>query len=139
MKKILLKMKKLLIIIFLLPNILSAQVHTEWGAGYEHVPVGKIAMGYTTGKIMMEAMVLPGLSRKINANTYYGVQAGINLKNIVPSVGYFYNYRSADDVSLNKWVGLTAGIKVIVFKYFYAEVIYINKNALATAGFHADL
>ena len=107
--------KALFLVVILLASLTSfSQAFVDFGAGAAKVisskkvpdcvvPVMKISAGYQFGNIVTEAVLQPSITRKVNAPSYFGLKAGYNLNGFIPSIGALYNYRNADDVSMNRW------------------------------------
>src|SRR5665647_2799393 len=127
-------MKKLFFILLLLPAIVGAQVHFGLGAGYDvskSKPLANINIGYTaSNNIMIEAVMQPAITRAVNSDHYFGGKIGYNIHNLVPAVGYYYNYKNADDKAMNKWIGVGYSLKYILPVNdnggLYAEALYLN-------------
>lgn len=104
------------------------------------IPVGKISAGYQfDNNLVAEAVLQPSITRIVNAPCYLGAKAGYNFHGLVPSIGALYNYRNADDVSMNRWemgcalkyqneIGENGGL--------YVEAMYTRSSIQLTAGFH---
>lgn len=134
-------MKKLFIILSFLPLASMAQLRMGMGAGYDasnHKCIGNINFNYTaTNNAVIEAVMQPSLTRHINAANYFGMKAGYSFHNIIPSIGYYYNYSSADDKGMNKWVGVGYSLKYmkdIQRGGVFAEGDYINKTIQVITG-----
>jgi len=136
-------MKNLLFVLLLSPLISMAQPYAEMGSGIEtvhHRPLMKISAGYELNKVSVEAVEQVTITRATNSNNYFGLKTGYNIHNFIPGVGYYYNYRTADDKTQNH---ATPGFSL---KYVldlndrggvYAEGNYVEKSFQVTFGFHA--
>jgi hypothetical protein len=103
------------------------------------VPVMKISAGYQFGNIVTEGVLQPAITRETNAPAYLGAKLGYNLHGFIPSIGALYNYRNADDVSMNKWeVGyaLKYQLRVNDNGGLFAEAMYTNSSYSITGGFN---
>lgn len=128
-----------------------SQAHVDFGFGAANViasekneaylaPVMKISAGYQfENNIDIEGMIQPSLTRKVNTSNYLGLKAGYNFQGLLPSVGYLYNYRNADDVSMNRWeaaFALKYQFEVNDNGGLYIEALYTKSSYQATVGFH---
>lgn len=146
-----------LLIILLFPLLSFSQAHLDFGggAGFEKlsyvnekgqivnntflVPAMKISAGYQIGNIVTEAIMQPSITNHVNRSCYFGFKAGYNFRNIIPQIGYLYNYRNSDDISMNRWqVGyaLKYQIKVNDNGGLFAEAMYTASSYSLTAGFN---
>jgi hypothetical protein len=143
--------KVLMLAIILLTSFHSfAQAHIDFGGGIASVTsaqkvessnaaVMKISGGYQFGNIVTEAVIQPSLSRGVNTPCYLGAKIGYNIQGLIPSIGYLYNYRNADDVSMNRWeVGYALKYQFEVGENggIYIEGMYTKSAIELTAGFH---
>jgi hypothetical protein len=99
----------------------------------------KISAGYQFRNVVAEAVMQPAISRKTNTPCYLGAKIGYNLHGLIPSIGYLYNYRNADDVSMNRWeVGYALKYQFQINDNggLFAEVLYTKSSYQLTAGFH---
>lgn len=133
-------MKFFLFLLFIIPLLSRAQFHANFGAGYgNHNPAFQLSAGYQVNKAVMEGTIISSLGRHVNSDHYFGAKAGYEVGNFVPSVGYYFNYRNADDKQQNH---AAAGFSLKYLLHvndnggFYAEALYIEKNIFITAGFH---
>lgn len=129
--------------LFMIPSFLFAQAHVDFGGGIvksqDVFPVMKISVGYQFNNVVTEALMQPAVTRKVNAPRYFGLKAGYNFHNIITSVGYLYNYKSADDKRMNGWdigYALEYQIQVNDNGGVYIEGMYVGGNYELTAGFH---
>ena len=137
-------MKKLIIsIALIIPIITFGQAHFDMGYGIvkseSTFPVMKISAGYEINKVVTEIIMQPAITRKVNAPSYFGLKAGYNFHNLIPSIGYLYNYKSADNKRMNSWgigYGLKYQIQVNDNGGVYIEGMYVGGNYELTAGFH---
>ena len=132
-----------LAMIVLMPLLSHAQAHLDFGGGIvksqDVFPVMKISVGYQINNVVTEALMQPAVTRKVNAPRYFGLKAGYNFHNIIPSIGYLYNYKSADDKRMNGWdigYALKYQIQENDNGGVYIEGMYVNCNYELTAGFH---
>jgi hypothetical protein len=126
-----------------------SQIHIDFGGGVANViqsekvqsvtvPVMKIAVGYEINKIVTEAILQPSISRITNTPSYIGLKAGYDIHGFVPQIGYLYNYRNADDVSMNRWeigYALKYQFQVNDNGGIYIESMYTKSSIELTAGF----
>jgi hypothetical protein len=143
-------LKSLFTAIILLTSLTSfSQIHIDFGGGVANViqsekvqsvtvPVMKIAVGYEINKIVTEAILQPSISRITNTPSYIGLKAGYDIHGFVPQIGYLYNYRNADDVSMNRWeigYALKYQFQVNDNGGIYIESMYTKSSIELTAGF----
>jgi|SRR5690348_4532218 len=103
------------------------------------VPMMNISAGYQFSNIVIGGVVEPSLSRVVNAPSYLGAKVGYNIRGFIPSVGALYNYRNADDVSMNRWeVGYALKYRFQLGENggLFAETMYTNSSYSLTAGFN---
>lgn len=153
-------MKKLFIIFLFFYSGAHSQVHFGMGAGsdFKH-GVANINVGYETSNyLVLEAEMQPSLTRDASAHNYFGAKAGyaIELDNgakgafaifqtpqIIPSVGYYFDYVSADNTSLNSWrTGYS--IKIVApindqLGGLFTNIMYIHKQVELVVGVHIEL
>jgi hypothetical protein len=143
--------KALFIVVIMLAAFTShAQAFVDFGAGAAKVtkaakvpncvvPVMKISAGYQFGNVVAEGVLQPAITKETNAPSYFGAKLGYNLHGFIPSIGALYNYRNADDVSMNRWeVGyaLKYQIRVNDNGGLFAEALYANSSYSLTGGFN---
>jgi hypothetical protein len=137
----------LMIVVILLASFTShAQAFLDFGGGAAKVnskvaavPVMKISAGYQFGNIVTEGVLQPSITRQSDAPSYFGIKAGYNLHGFIPSIGALYNYRSADDNSMNHWqIGYALKYQLAVGDNggLFAEALYTNSSYSLTAGFN---
>lgn len=124
------------------------QAHLDFGGGAENImtgtrddniPVMKISVGYEFHKIVSEAIIQPALTHRVNTPSYFGIKIGFNFHNLVPSVGYLYNYRNSDNPEKNGWqMGYALKYQLMLNDKggLYIETMYTNSTYELTAGFH---
>lgn len=138
----------LAILILLTSFATFAQAHFDFGGGAENImrgtrddniPVMKISAGYKFHNIVAEGVIQPALTRQVNTPSYLGVKAGFDFHNLVPSVGYLYNYSNSDNPENNGWhvaYALKYQIPVNDKASLYIEGMYTKISYQLTAGFH---
>lgn len=118
-----------------------SQMHAEVGVGVSDHPVGKLSFGYQLAGVVIEAVEQPSITKQANSDNYFGFKAGYSIAGLVPMIGYYYDYKSADDKARNKW-GVGYSLKYIYLLGdaggLFAEGTYIN-NVQVVAGFHIRL
>jgi hypothetical protein len=142
--------KSILTVIILLAAFTSHAQFLDLGGGVAKVtkdakvpgcvvPVMKISAGYQFGNVVAEGILQPAITKETNAPAYLGAKLGYNLHGFIPSIGALYNYRNADDVSMNRWeVGyaLKYQIRVNDNGGLFAEALYTNSSYSLTGGFN---
>jgi hypothetical protein len=143
--------KALFIVVILLASFTSqSQAFVDFGGGAAKVtkaakvqncvvPVMKISAGYQFGNIVTEGILQPSTTRLASAPSYFGAKLGYNLHGFIPSIGALYNYRNADDVSMNRWeVGyaLKYQLRINDNGGLFAEALYTNSSYSLTGGFN---
>lgn len=146
-------MKKIIIILLLLPCISFAQLNAGIAAGYDTHGHG-IATGYigaTIGQIVeVTGEIRPSLTRSVFAHNYIGGKIGMHIVNpndaglsIIPAIGYYYDLKSQDKTSLNKYYwapSLRTGMQMNDSgNGFFIEGMYIAKSAQFTIGINVVL
>jgi hypothetical protein len=140
----------LTVIIMLASFTSHAQAFVDFGGGVAKVtkaakvpncvvPVMKISAGYQFGNVVAEGILQPTITRETNAPAYLGAKLGYNLHGFIPSIGALYNYRNADDATLNKWeigYALKYQIRVNDNGGLFAEALYTNSSYSLTGGFN---
>lgn len=127
----------------------SAQTFVNIGAGVarvtqeakvqENVSASvKLSGGYRFNNgICTEGIIQYTVSSYTNTPNYFGVKGGYYFKGFIPMVGYLYNYRNSDDISVNRW---EAGYSL---KYqfdmnenggIYIDALYTRSSWQLTAG-----
>jgi hypothetical protein len=133
-------MKKLLLIILMIPSLTKAQLHTGIGIGtdFKHA-VAALNIGYKIDHFVIEGEIAPSLTRDVSTHNYMGFKAGISLGNIIPSVGYYYDHVSSDKTQLN---ASHFGYSIKAYKMvndrggLFVNGLYIHKSFQLTAGIH---
>jgi len=138
-------MKKIFItsLAILLSACAFAQFSTEMALGTDmKYPVFTMNVGYQFDRIEINAEMLPAITRAATSNTYLGAKAGYYFGDetgILPSVGYYFDFISADNPELNKWCP-GADVKFIHYlpncNAWYADAGYINKEVIVSLGMH---
>jgi len=142
--------KAILIVIILLASFTSNAQFLDFGGGVAKVtkaakvpncvvPVMKISAGYQFGNVVAEGVLQPAITRETNAPAYFGAKLGYNLHGFIPSVGALYNYRNADDVSMNRWeigYALKYQLRITDNGGLFAEALYTNSSYSLTGGFN---
>ena len=143
--------KALFLVVILLTSFTSfSQAFVDFGGGVAKVtkaskvpdcvvPVMKISAGYHFGNIVTEAVLQPSITRETNTPSYIGLKAGYNIYGFIPSIGALYNYRNADDVTMNRWeVGYALKYQFPVGPNggLYAEALYTKSSYQLTGGFN---
>lgn len=153
-------MKKVIFFILLIsPGILHAQIFVNLGAGaatFEQnisvsgegthtlpsqflIPVVKMAAGFETRHIVMEAELRPTLTRQRNSPNNFGLKAGYHINHFIPAIGYYYNYCNSDN-PINNTAGFGYSLEYIVPLTrkgdLYFEAAYLNQSMQLTGGFH---
>jgi hypothetical protein len=103
------------------------------------VPMMNISAGYQFSNIVIAGVIEPSLSRVVNAPSYLGAKIGYNIRGFIPSVGALYNYRNADDVSVNRWeIGYALKYRFQLGDNggLFAETMYASSSYSLTAGFN---
>jgi hypothetical protein len=98
-----------------------------------------ISAGYQFSNIVIAGVIEPSLSRIANAPCYLGAKVGYNIHGFSPYVGALYNYRNADDVSMNRWeVGYALKYRFQLGDNggLFAETMYTASSYSLTAGFN---
>jgi hypothetical protein len=136
----------LTVVILLAAFTSHAQAFLDFGGGAAKinskvavVPVMKISAGCQFGSIVTEGVLQPSITREADAPSYFGAKLGYNLHGFIPSIGYLYNYRSADDVSMNRWqIGYAIKYQLPVGDNggLFAEALYTNSSYSLTGGFN---
>ena len=142
--------KALFMVVILLASFTSNAQFLDFGGGVAKVikaakvpgcvvPVMKISAGYQFGNIVTEGILQPAFTRETNAPAYLGAKLGYNRHGFIPSIGALYNYRNADDVSMNRWeVGyaLKYQLRVNDNGGLFAEAMYTASSYSLTGGFN---
>jgi hypothetical protein len=142
--------KALFIVVILLTSFTSHAQFVDFGGGVAKVtkaakvpgcvvPVMKISAGYQLGNVVAEGVLQPAITKETNAPAYLGAKLGYNLHGFIPSIGALYNYRNADDATLNKWeigYALKYQIRVNDNGGLFAEALYTNSSYSLTGGFN---
>ena len=122
----------------------KAQLKADIGLGMNYNkelrPMAKIGFGYELKKVVTEFVFQPTISRQSNPDTYFGVKAGYNISGLIPTIGYYYDYRSADDKEQNKWAGVGYSLKYVYLLGeqggLFLEGMHVNKSTQVIAGFY---
>jgi hypothetical protein len=142
--------KALFIVVILLTSFTSHAQFVDFGAGFAQVSQAKkvpdcevpamiISAGYQFSNVVAEAVLQPAITKMTNVPCYLGAKLGYNLHGFIPSIGALYNYRNADDVSMNRWeVGyaLKYQLRVNDNGGLFAEALYTNSSYSLTGGFN---
>jgi len=126
-----------------------SQVHFDMGAGASTfkdtkntcvVPVMRLAFGYQfSNNITTEGIIQPAITRKSTPHNFLGFKVGYNIYDLIPSIGYLYDFRSSDNHSLNKW-GVAYSLKYVVPVNenggLFFDGLYCQKSIQVTVGFH---
>jgi len=135
-------MKKLFLIFLCLPAFANSQMTFNMGAGTDFKnALAHISIGYQDNAMVVEAIEQPTITRKSNSNNYFGIKAGYNFHNIIPGIGYYYNYKSADKKEQNHFapgISLKYLLIINVNGGLYIEGTYIEKAFQLTAGFNVQ-
>lgn len=134
----------ILITVFICSYQASAQLKADIGLGLNYNselhPMARMSFGYELNKVNVETVFQPSITREINPDAYSGIKAGYNFSNLIPMIGYYYDYRSADNKDENKWSGIGYSLKY-VYRLghrggLFVEGLYLNKSTQLIAGFH---
>ena len=134
----------------MLTSFTSFSQFVDFGAGFAKVSQAKkvpdcevpamiISAGYQFSNVVAEAILQPAITKMVNAPCYLGMKLGYNLHGFIPSIGALYNYRNADDVSMNRWqVGyaLKYQLRVNDNGGLFAEAMYTASSYSLTGGFN---
>lgn len=142
-----LSITKMVIFLLLLslPAFAQSQIFANFGAGIEtskSYPVARISAGYEHNKVVIEAVEQFTITRAVNSSNYLGMKAGYNIHNFVPAVGYYYNYRNADNKEQNHGAAGYSLKYILILGEIggpYAEALYIEKSVQFTVGFHINI
>jgi len=135
-----LKISIAILITVIMCSSAKAQAKTDIGLGMNYNkelrPMAKISVSYELNKVNIETVFQPTISRQANPDTYFGVKAGYNIHNLIPMIGYYYDYRSAE----NEWAGVGYSLKYVYLLGeqggLFMEGLYVNKSTQLIAGFH---
>lgn len=144
--------KKIKLLISLLAffscNSSKSQLNTAMGLGYDlnGRAIATLSIGATVAKIVeIQAEERPSLSRNSFAHNYIGGSLGLNMLNkddglsIILGEGYYYDLKSQDKTSLNKYYFGTFVKSIIMINDnggLFVQALYINSGAQFTAGIH---
>lgn len=142
--------KALFLVVILLTALTSFSQFVDFGGGVAKViasqkvpdctvPVMKISGGYQFGNIVTEAVLQPSITRETNTPSYLGMKAGYNIYGFIPSIGALYDYRNADDVSMNRWeIGYALKYQYSVGSNggLFVEALYTKSSYQLTGGFN---
>lgn len=145
--------KALFLVVIMLTSLTSFSQFVDFGGGVAKVthaakvpdcivPVMKISAGYQFDNIVTEAVLQPSITRETNTPCYLGLKAGYNIYGFIPSIGALYNYRNADDVTMNRWeVGYALKYQLPVGPNggLFAEALYTKSSYQLITGFNIQL
>lgn len=144
-------MKKLFILLIGLPFTSEGQLNTGIGAGWDTHgrAVAVWSVGCSVAKLVeVQAEIRPSVSRSVFAHNYMGGRIGLNLINpddaglsVIMGGGYFYDKKSSDKTSLNKYYWGTFVKSIIQVNErsngcLFVEALYINNSAQFAVGIH---
>lgn len=138
-------MKKLFFSIAALFTILAcnAQGFVGLGAGYgtNKSAQAEIHAGYNTKALFVQGGYLANISNRADRGAVFNIRVGhtfdLGQVGVQPSVGYGYEYVSADNSSLNKsrFIGsLYLTHDIVYFGQLFVGGNYVNKNEFFTGG-----
>ena len=133
------------ILLLSLPAFAQSQIFVDFAGGVETskiYPVGHISAGYEHNNIVIEAVEQFTITRAVNSSNYLGLKVGYNVHNFVPAVGYYYNYRNADNKEQNHGAAGYSLKYILILGEIggpYAEALYIEKSVQFTVGFHINI
>lgn len=145
-------MKNLFIFLLLtIPIISFGQVHFDLGFGATKsivnykmdktvVPTFKASVGGTfSNNISVEAIVNASMMRSANSSGLFGAKLGYAFENFIPSIGYFYNFRTYDTYGKNSFeIGYDIKYLLPVHDYggLYFEALYTKSTIGLSTGIH---
>lgn len=131
-------------------NYAKSQIFVAAGLGYDTkgTAISNLQMGYNRGLINAMAEIRPSLTRKVEMNNLLGFRLSLNLVNpdedglsISPGIGYYYNHKSSDKRTLNKWqygYSLKSGIEITDTGELFFEGFYSDKSFQIEIGMQVN-
>lgn len=138
-------MKKIIFIVLtlIICYSINAQGYMDFGGGYDITKskgIGNINFGAEVRHVVVSGVIQPSIRRSNNENNYLGMSIGYDIKNIIPTIGYYYNVVNNEDKGANS-NSIGYGLKVILPLLenktgLYVKCLYIDNQYQLTSGLH---